>query len=174
MSTNTNEGKQMVFSSDVMNELQSLLEELKSSNKITNYEFCEQWVDIYVQSPTHLEVVRFLKEHFTHLHTSTVTGYDDGKEHFSVIYNLLGDFKIPINVIVSIPRVPPSEKAELPTLTTVLPSANVYEREITDLFGIEFKGHPHPYRLILPDSWPENEFPLRKDYQIKSPRPRDM
>jgi Ni,Fe-hydrogenase III component G len=43
--------------------------------------------------------------------------------------------------------------------------ANYIEREIRDLFGIEFPGHPEPKRLILPDGWPEGKHPLRSDYK---------
>jgi len=57
----------------------------------------------------------------------------------------------------------------VPTVSSVWPSANWQEREVIDLFGVGFTGHPDPTRLILPDEWEGH--PLRKDYpvQVKMP-----
>jgi len=41
---------------------------------------------------------------------------------------------------------------------------NWIEREMRELLGITFEGHPDPRRLLLPDNWPDGVYPLRQDY----------
>jgi len=58
-----------------------------------------------------------------------------------------------------------------PTIDSITPSwpaANFYEREVYDLFGITFAGHPRLTRIMMPDNW--NGHPLRKDYPVEGYR----
>jgi NADH-quinone oxidoreductase subunit C len=63
------------------------------------------------------------------------------------------------------------DQAQVATVSGVWPAANWLEREVWDMFGIEFAGHPNPRRLLMPEDW--EGFPLRKDYPVQiSMKPR--
>ena len=57
-----------------------------------------------------------------------------------------------------------AENEPVPSVESVWPTANWLEREVYDMFGIVFEGHPNLKRLLLPEEW--QGFPLRKDYDI--------
>ena len=81
---------------------------------------------------------------------------------FELIYHFaLSSQGILVNLKVELEK----NKPQMPSLTPMIKGANYIEREIRDLFGIEFPGHPEPKRLILPDRWPEGKHPLRSDYK---------
>ncbi len=57
---------------------------------------------------------------------------------------------------------------EIDSITPIWPSADFYEREVWDLFGIRFAGHPNLRRIMMPDEW--DGHPLRKDYPVEGYR----
>ena len=70
-----------------------------------------------------------------------------------------------INLLISLRVKLPKDKLEIDSLAPAFKAANWIEREMYELLGINFKGHPDLRRLLLPDEWPEGVYPLRNDYQ---------
>jgi NADH-quinone oxidoreductase subunit C len=60
------------------------------------------------------------------------------------------------------------DDAKVDSVVSVWPSANFYEREVFDLFGVHFGGHPNPRRIMMPEDWEGH--PLRKDYPVEGYR----
>ncbi len=78
---------------------------------------------------------------------------------FEVVVMVLSmEHRLRLRILVAVP----GDDPRLPSITSVFPGANFYEREAYDLFGIRFDGHPDLTRILLPDEWVG--YPLRKDY----------
>ena len=62
-------------------------------------------------------------------------------------------------------------QTNIPSIANIIPGADWAEREVRDMIGIEPIGHPDPRRLVLPDDWPQNVHPLRKDFKLEERPP---
>ncbi len=94
-------------------------------------------------------------------HVVQISAADNGKS-LELIYHLTGPHRMVVALAIDIPR----DKPEVPTTSDLLPPAGIYERQIHDLLGITFRGHPALKRIILNEDWPEGEYPLRKDWKM--------
>lgn len=116
-------------------------------------------VYLKVKPTAHRKAVAYMKDKWGMYHLSTISGADLG-DNLEVIYHFNAK-----NVVVNLRAEVPRNKAKIETITDLIPGSNLYEREVHDLFGIEFKGHPNLAKLELPDDWPEGQYPLRKDWK---------
>jgi NADH:ubiquinone oxidoreductase subunit C len=96
----------------------------------------------------------------------TMSTVDNG-ETFELLYHLIGSHRIILSLAIDLLRDTPVT----PTTSDILPPASIYERQIHDLFGITFTGHPDLKKIILNEDWPDKEYPLRKDWK---PRPGEF
>ncbi len=86
----------------------------------------------------------------------------DTRRHIEILYHFTME---DINLLISFRVKLPKDKPEIDSLTSVFKGADWIEREMHELLGINFRGHPDPRRLLLPDEWPEGVYPLRADYE---------
>ncbi len=96
---------------------------------------------------------------FTYLSDVTAVDHYPNAPRFEVVYHLLSlatFSRLRLKVRVS------GDEPEVESLVPVWPGADAFEREVFDLFGIRFQGHPYLRRILLPEDWEGH--PLRKDY----------
>ena len=124
---------------------------------------------LWVPADVLLEVLRFLKPHYPMLYD--LFGIDerlrDRREgqpaaDFCVVYHLLSlqpvaEIRLKVAVL---------EPGEVPSATAVWPNANWYEREVWDMFGLRFSGHPNLRRILLPPTWEGHA--LRKEHPARA------
>jgi NADH-quinone oxidoreductase subunit C len=112
-------------------------------------------------------VCGFLKYDQKFNRVSTVTAVDrhPAEPRFEVIYHL---HSVGRNERVRLKCRVPEAECEIESVTSVWRGAGWYEREVFDLFGIRFRGHPDLRRILLPDGWEGH--PLRKDYPVTGSR----
>jgi NADH-quinone oxidoreductase subunit C len=92
----------------------------------------------------------------------TAADYFPRDPRFELIYQLVSlEHRLRLRVKVRLA----GADAHVATATGIWPGANWLEREVWDLFGIAFDGHPDPRRLLMPEDW--EGYPLRKDYPVQ-------
>jgi Ni,Fe-hydrogenase III component G len=92
---------------------------------------------------------------------NTATGIDM-RDGFELLYHFTLDA---LDVTISLRTGLRKDKPVIASLTPHFEAADWIEREIFEMLGITFTGHPNPKRLLLPDEWPQGVYPLRADYQ---------
>ena len=149
-----------------MNSLSDLEKKINSelTTKINESKISHEHVYLNIDSEDLLDVTLFLKTNkdtkFRQLIDITAVDYPENIQRFKLVYLLLSheknqriliDFKVKENEIV-------------PSLTSIFPSANWMEREVFDMYGIEFKDHPDLRRILTDYGFKGH--PLRKDFPL--------
>ena len=102
---------------------------------------------------------------YNFLEDVTCVDWYPSEPRFHVIYHILSmAFKNRIRLVAQVDSIDPS----IDSITPVWPSANFYEREVWDLFGVRFHEHPNLRRIMMPEEW--EGYPLRKDYPVEGYR----
>jgi NADH-quinone oxidoreductase subunit C len=102
---------------------------------------------------------------FTFLADVTAVDWYPSEPRFEVIYHLLSmQHKERLRLKVKLG----GDDAHVESVTGIWTSANFFEREVYDLFGVRFSGHPNLRRIMMPEDWEGH--PLRKDYPVEGYR----
>jgi NADH-quinone oxidoreductase subunit C len=126
-------------------------------------------LSIYVERSSLREACALLRDDtncpFNFLSDVTCVDWHPREPRFEIIYHLLS---IPKKERVRLKVSLRSDSPAVESVTSVWPAANFFEREVFDLFGIRFTGHPYLRRIQMPENWEGH--PLRKDYPVEGYR----
>jgi NADH-quinone oxidoreductase subunit C len=140
-----------------------------NAGAVTGVKFDREEMTIYVDRDHIREACVVLKEDpacpFNFLSDVTCVDWHPAEPRFEVIYHLLS---IPEKERVRLKVRLNSASPAVESLTSVWPGANYFEREVFDLFGVRFTGHPYLRRILMPEDWEGH--PLRKDYPVEGYR----
>jgi Ni,Fe-hydrogenase III large subunit/Ni,Fe-hydrogenase III component G len=117
-------------------------------------------ISVRVNPGIHRDALKILINEDETAGISAITAVDLG-ETIEIMYHIRTR-----GTIVTIRTQIPKEAPRIRTIADMLPGANFHEKEVADLFGVIFEGHPNPGRLILSEDWPRDIFPLRKNAAI--------
>ena len=90
-----------------------------------------------------------------------ITGTDI-REGVELLYQFSFDRDL---MLLSLRTVAPKPFPQIESITPFVPAAEWAEREVAELLGVGFTGHPGPGRLLLSDDWPEGVYPLRREFR---------
>ncbi len=136
---------------------------------VEGVKFDRDEMTIYVERSVIREACSLLRDDancpFNYLSDITCVDWHPSEPRFEIIYHLLS---IPNKERVRLKVRLSGETPALESVTSVWSGANYFEREIFDLFGVRFSGHPYLRRLLMPENWEGH--PLRKDYPVEGYR----
>jgi NADH-quinone oxidoreductase subunit C len=136
---------------------------------VEGVKFDRDEMTIWVDRSSIREACALLKEDpacpFNFLSDITCVDWNPSEPRFEVVYHLLS---IPKKERVRLKVKLDSGSPVVESLTAIWPGANYFEREIFDLFGVRFSGHPYLRRIMMPEDWEGH--PLRKDYPVEGYR----
>ena len=142
---------------------------LASNVTVAGAKFDRDEMTVYVESSSIREACALLRDNrdcpFNFLSDVTCVDRYPQEPRFEIIYHLLS---IPNKERVRLKVRLPGDSPALESITPLWPAANFFEREIFDLFGIRFNGHPYLRRLLMPENWEGH--PLRRDYPVEGYR----
>jgi NADH-quinone oxidoreductase subunit C len=138
-----------------------------NANAVQDARFDRNELTIYVARESIRGAIEFLKSQglTDFLSDLTCADFYPREPRFEMAYHLLSikrKERVRLKVKLS------GEDPVLESVTPVWPSANFFEREVFDLFGVRFLGHPYLRRIMMPEDWQGH--PLRKDYPVEGYR----
>ena len=140
-----------------------------NSSAVEEVKFDRDEMTIYVDRSSIRGACAVLREDpscpFNFLSDVTCVDWYPSEPRFEVVYHLLS---IPNKERVRLKVRLNGSSPVIESITSIWPGANYFEREVFDLFGIRFTGHPYLRRIMMPEDW--EGYPLRKDYPVEGYR----
>ncbi len=137
-----------------------------NSAAVTGAKFDRNELTIWIRREHIVAACTFLRDHaelkFNMLVDVTCVDFFPSEPRFEVVYHLLS---IPRKARVRLKVALAGDDPCLSSVISVWQSCNFFEREVFDLFGIQFEGHPYLKRIMMPEDWKGH--PLRKDYPVE-------
>lgn len=145
--------------------IQSLLAAFPDAGLQVSY-WVGDWT-VIVAADRLLDVARFLRDvpmaPFDFCSDVTATDWPARADRFDIVYCL---YSTTARLRVRI-KTRTGERDAVPSVTAIWPAANWLEREVYDMFGVRFAGHPDLRRILMPEDWQGH--PERKDYPLEGP-----
>jgi NADH-quinone oxidoreductase subunit C len=137
-----------------------------ASDQFVDAKFDRAELTVTIKSESVIPFLEALKQDgYNFLEDVTAVDWYPSEPRFQVTYHVLShSLKRRMRVLAFLD----SDNATINSVIPVWPSANFYEREIFDLFGIHFGAHPNLKRIMMPEDWEGH--PLRKDYPVEGYR----
>jgi NADH-quinone oxidoreductase subunit C len=140
-----------------------------SAEAVEDVQFFRGELTIRVPASSLRQVCEFLRDDkelsFKYLSDLTALDHYPGEPRFETVYHL---YSIENNQRLRLKVRLGGDDPRVDSMVQVWPAANAFEREVFDLFGIYFVGHPNLVRIVLPEDWEGH--PLRKDYPTEGYR----
>jgi NADH-quinone oxidoreductase subunit C len=151
---------------------EKILEDLKQKFSDNILDMTAQFGDdiIHIKKEALQDIVNFLKEDpyaFTMLLDLTCVDYKGEQERFEMVYHL---FSLSLTLRLRFKARLQQNDCKIVSLTPIFKNANWLEREVYDMFGVHFAGHPYLRRLFMYDGFEGH--PLRKDYPLRKQQPK--
>ena len=147
-----------------MSSAEAFLAELRQELKhrvLDSFEFRDQ-ITAVLQPEAIVDACKFFRQRdFDLLIALTAADHWPGEPRFEIVYQL---YSIQLNVLIGLSVLLAGEEPKIPSIESIYPNANWHEREVFDMFGIDFSGSSDLRCIIMPHDWEGH--PLRRDYPL--------
>ncbi len=140
-----------------------------NASAVAGAKFDRNELTIWINRNQLLPACQFLRDNpemrFNLLSDVTCVDWYPSEPRFEVVYQLTS---IPRKAYLRLKVKLNGDDTKIASVISLWPSSNFFEREVFDLFGIQFEGHPYLKRIMMPEDWKGH--PLRKDYPVEGYR----
>ena len=142
------------------NEILRLIKEKFPAVDIETARIAKKRIYLMTDSGIFFQTIRFAAQELGFFRLCTITGIDN-LDNFEFLYHVVNADGILLTLKFKTPR---TDNAVIASVLPIYNGATFYERELEGLLGIKVEGLPEGRQYPLPDNWPREQYPLRKDW----------